>query len=99
SHEAPGAAQIRRDKSKRVRTVRTHHEKKLKKKFVCVREVSRLRQREVSESVLSTDLTELAGPISKNARKARIDEVGVSRAAAPVKAPANSPTSIHAIFR
>src|SRR5215471_6449199 len=58
----PERRRIAVTKSERMSTVRTHHEKKLKQKLVCVGEVSGLRERQMPEAILSTDLTELAGP-------------------------------------
>ena len=82
-----------------MRAVRAHHEQELEEQFVGVREIARIRKREMSEAVLTTDLTELAGPIRYDTGKTGIRQMGIGGMAAAVKAPAEGPAAIHAVFR
>src|SRR4051812_26417637 len=88
-----------RARLERVRTVRAHHEKKLKQKFVSIREIARVSDCEMPVAVLPADLAKLAGPIGKYAGKAGVRQIGIGGVAAAVEASANSPAAVHPIFR
>src|SRR6266851_5179054 len=79
--------------SERMSAVSAHHEEKLEQKLVGVREVTGIRQREMSEAVLATDLAKLAGPVGKNSGKAGVGEIGVVGVAAAVEAAADGPAA------
>src|ERR1700716_3798342 len=82
----------------RVSAVRAHHKKKLEKNFIGIRKISGT-GRQMTEAVLSTDLAELAGPISQDTGKAGIRQTGIGGVAAAVEASADGPAAIDAVFR
>src|SRR6267143_4084708 len=65
----------------RVSAVRSHHKKKLEKKFIGVRKI-RWSGRQMTEAVLPTDLAKLTGPIRQDTGKAGIRQTGVRGVAA-----------------
>src|SRR6266403_170446 len=82
----------------RVRAVRAHHEEKLKQEFVGVRIIGCDRIGEMPEAVLAADLAELAGPVGEDSGKAGIRQICIRCVTAAVKAAADSPAAIGAVF-
>src|SRR5882672_1522124 len=78
--------------------VRTHHKEKLKQEFVGVRIIGGDRVGEMPEAVLPADLAELAGPIGEDSGKAGVRQICVGGMAAAVKAAADGPAAVGAIF-
>ena len=78
--------------------VRTHHKEKLKQEFVGVRIIGVDRVGEMAESVLATNLAKLAGPVRQDSGKAGVRQICVGGMAAAVKAAADGPAAIGAIF-
>src|SRR6202165_2279890 len=83
---------------KRVSAVRAHHEKKLEKKFIGIREIG-WSGRQMTEAVLPADLAKLAGPIREDTGKAGIRQTGIGGVAAAIEASADGPAAIYAVFR
>src|SRR5437867_6719883 len=79
--------------------VRTHHKEKLKQEFVGVRIVGSDRVGEMPEAVLAADLAELAGPVGEDSGKAGVRQICVAGVAAAVKAAADGPAAVGAVFR
>ena len=52
----------------------------------------------MAKSVLTADLTELAGPVGQNSRKTGICQMGIVGEAASVKASADSPAAVDTVF-
>src|SRR6266850_282400 len=82
----------------RMCAVRTHHKEKLKQKFVGVRIIGGDRVGEMPKAVLPADLAELAGPIGEDSGKAGVRQICVGGMAAAVKAAADGPAAIGAVF-
>src|SRR6267378_2900986 len=82
----------------RMCAVRTHHKEKLKQEFVGVRIIGCDRIGEMPEAVLAADLAELAGPVGEDSGKAGIRQICVAGMAAAVKAAADGPAAIGAVF-
>src|SRR6266404_1152636 len=82
----------------RMRAMRTHHKEKLKQEFVGVRIIGCDRIGEMPEAVLASDLAELAGPVGEDSGKAGIRQICVGGVTAAVKAAADGPAAVGAVF-
>src|SRR6266446_3466908 len=82
----------------RMRAVRAHHEEKLKQEFVGVRIVGCDRIGEMPEAVLAADLAKLAGPVGEDSGKAGIRQICIRCVTAAVKAAADGPAAVGAVF-
>ena len=78
--------------------MRTHHKEKLKQEFVGVRIVGCDRVGEMPEAVLSADLAELAGPVGEDSGKTGVRQICICCVAAAVKAAADGPAAVGAVF-
>src|SRR6266850_1726898 len=82
----------------RMCAMRTHHKEKLKQEFVGVRVVGCDRIGEMPEAVLAADLAELAGPVGEDSGKAGIRQICIRWVTAAVKAAADGPAAVGAVF-
>src|SRR5882672_10117413 len=82
----------------RMCAVRTHHKEKLKQEFVGVRIIGCDRIGEMPETVLAADLAELAGPVGEDSGKAGIRQICIRCVTAAVKAAADGPAAVGAVF-
>src|SRR6266850_2368851 len=89
---------LQKNLSERMRAVRTHHEEKLKQEFVGVRIIGCDRVGETPEAVLTADLAELAGPVGEDSGKAGIRQICIRCVTAAVKAAADGPAAVGAVF-
>src|SRR6266481_7698120 len=89
---------LQKNLSERMRAVRAHHKEKLKQEFVGVRIVGCDRIGEMPETILSADLAELAGPVGEDSGKAGVRQICVGGMAAAVKAAADGPAAVGAVF-
>src|SRR6202158_201315 len=96
-HGIKRGIEISRNGLKRVSAVRAHHEKKLEKKFIGIREIG-WSGRQMTEAVLPADLAKLAGPISEDTGKAGIRQMGIGGVAAAVESSADGPAAIYTVF-
>ena len=78
--------------------MRAHYEQKLKQEFVGVRIFVRDGIPEMAEAILATDLAELTGPVGENTGKAGVGQFGIVGVAAAVKAAADGPAAVDAVF-
>src|SRR6266850_2247927 len=89
---------LQKNPLERMRAVRTHHKEKLKQEFVGVRIIGCDRIGEMPEAVLAADLAELARPIGEDSGKAGIRQICIRCMTAAVKAAADSPAAVGAVF-
>src|SRR6266436_698078 len=89
---------LQKNPLERMCAVRTHHKEKLKQEFVGVRIIGGDRVGEMPEAVLPADLAELAGPIGEDSGKAGVRQICVGGMAAAVKAAADGPAAVGAVF-
>src|SRR4029077_459554 len=78
--------------------MRTHHEEKLKQKFVGVVVTRGRGVQQMAIAILSTDLAELARPVGQDTRKTSVGETRAVGVAAAIKASADSPAAIETVF-